>query len=197
MFESIQSVDSTVFVLINQTLANPVTDFLMPIITNDMFLRIGFGVAVLLLLIRGDNHTRRAALFSILALIVSDYISSSLIKPFADRLRPCHDPAMLTGIHLLVHCGGGKSFPSSHAVNSFAVTLFFLSATHSTTPRAKRTLRAVFVLAILIALSRVFVGVHYPLDITVGAVLGATVGWAVAKVFVWSEKDYLPGAVQE
>ena len=187
MFESIQSVDSTVFVLINQSLANPVTDILMPIITNDMFLRIGFGVAVIALLIRGNNNVRRAALFSIIALIVADHISSSIIKPFVDRLRPCHDPAMLTGIHLLVHCGGGKSFPSSHAVNSFAVTVFFLGAT----PNAKRTLRAVFVLAILIALSRVFVGVHYPLDITVGAVLGATVGWLIGKVYVWSEKDYL------
>jgi len=187
MLEIIHSADSSVFVFINQSLANPLTDFSMPLITNDMFLRIGFGVSVLFLFIRGNNRLRRAALFSVLALVIGDYVSSSLIKPFVDRLRPCQDPAMLAGIHLLVSCGAGKSFPSSHAVNSLAVTLFFLGAT----PNARRTLRVVFTLAILIALSRVFVGVHYPLDITVGAILGAFIGWLTARLFLWSEKDYV------
>jgi len=139
-----------------------------------------------LLLIKGDNRVRRAALFSVLALIVADYCSSSIIKPLVERLRPCHDPAMQAGIHLLVHCGGGKSFPSSHSANSFAVALFFFGAT----PHARRTIRAVLFLAVLIALSRVFVGVHYPLDITAGAALGALIGWLIGRLYQWSEKDY-------
>jgi len=193
MFEVIQSADSLTFVFINQTLSNPVTDFLMPLITNDIFLRVGFAISVALLLIKGNNHIRRAALFSVLALVVADYLSSSVIKPLVDRLRPCHDPAMLTGLRLLVHCGGGKSFPSSHAANSFAVTLFYFQAT----PQAKRALRATLVLATLIALSRVVVGVHYPLDISVGALLGGAVGWLIGRVYQWSEKEYAPPAPGE
>ncbi len=186
MFESLQSIDSSAFVFVNQTLANPLTDFVMPIITNDMLLRIGFALVTALILIKGDNKLRRAALFSILALAAGDYTSSSIIKPLAERLRPCQDSAMLTNLHLLVNCGAGKSFPSSHAATAFAVAFFYLKAT----PKAVRALRVVIIIATLIALSRVFVGVHYPIDIASGSLLGMIVGWLGGLLFLWSEKDY-------
>jgi membrane-associated phospholipid phosphatase len=186
MFETLQSIDSSAFVFVNHTLANPLIDFGMPIITNDMLLRIGFGLVVAFMLIKGDNRLRRAALFSIVVLLVGDYISSSIIKPFAGRLRPCQNPAMLANLHLLVNCGSGKSFPSSHAVTAFTVAFFYYRAT----PNAVRALRIVMTIATLIALSRVFVGVHYPLDILVGSLLGMTVGWLSGMLYLWSERDY-------
>lgn len=186
MFETIQSLDSSAFVLVNQTLANPLTDFGMPLLTNDLFLRIGFGVVALLMLWKGDNRLRRAALFSLVVLLLGDYFSSSVIKPLVGRLRPCQNPAMLNSVHLLVSCGSGKSFPSSHAVNAFSVAFFFFLAT----PSATRVLRSVMILAVLIALSRVFVGVHYPLDILSGALLGLSVGWSGGHLYLWGEARF-------
>ncbi len=190
MFETIQSIDSATFVFINQTLSNPLTDFLMPILTNDNFLRIGFGLSVLLVLWKGDNQLRRAAVFSIIVVLLGDYISSSIIKPWVARIRPCSDPTMLTNLHLLVDCGSGKSFPSSHATTAFTVAIFFWRVTPCITRFAKNTIGTVIVVAVLIALSRVFVGVHYPIDITIGALLGTVVGCIFSKLNCWGEKRF-------
>ncbi len=190
MFETLQGIDSAVFVFINQTLANPLTDFSMPIITNDTFLRVGFAVAVLLLLWKGDNRLRRAALVSIVVLLIGDYISSSIIKPLVGRIRPCNDPLMLANLHLLVNCGSGKSFPSSHATTAFTVAFFFWRVTPRVTRFAQRVIAGVMIVATLIALSRVFVGVHYPLDILSGGLLGGVVGCSLGRVNLWGEKIF-------
>jgi undecaprenyl-diphosphatase len=104
---------------------------------------------------------------------VADQLSSNVIKHLFLRPRPCHvvDGAVVVeGVRLLVGCGGGYSFPSSHAVNHFAAATF-LSSYY---PKAGRWL---FCYAALVSLSRVFVGVHYPSDIAGGALIGMTVGW--------------------
>jgi undecaprenyl-diphosphatase len=76
-----------------------------------------------------------------------------------------------------VHCGAGKSFPSSHASNNF----FAATALSSYFPRGKYFF---YTIATLIALSRVFVGVHYPIDITTGAILGTMIGIFISKIFL-------------
>lgn len=74
--------------------------------------------------------------------------------------------------------------PSAHAANAFGQALLFVL----TVPATRYYL---IITASLIALSRVFVGVHYPGDILVGSVLGALVGWVVARTFEWFEKRFL------
>jgi len=177
MLEFLGSIDRSLFQFINVQLANPVTDFIMPIITSDQLLRVLYGAAMAVLLWRGDKRIRWLVLFSALALALSDQLSAHVLKPIIERSRPCH---VMAGINLLVGCGGGFSMPSAHAANSFAqATLFGLTA------RATRPY--LFVIAALIALSRVMVGVHYPGDILVGAALGMLVGWLVAWLFRWLE----------
>jgi undecaprenyl-diphosphatase len=183
VIEFLYSLDVAVFHFINVTLANPVGDFLWPLITDyDRLLpvRILLLTVWLLLIFRGGTRGRTAAILLIPVLFCADKLSSSLIKEFVSRPRPCHEMGgvpIVQGIHILVDCGPGKSFPSSHAVNNFAVATL-LSAYY------RRWRTGFYGWAALVALSRPAVGVHYPSDILGGAVIGVCV--ALAVVFLWT-----------
>lgn len=183
--ETLFTADSALFVTINQSLANPVTDLLMPWITNDILLRVVLVGIVALLLIRGPARLRWLALGAIVAVGISDQLSSAVLKPLVGRLRPCHDPMFIDTLNLLVHCGAGKSFPSSHAANSFAAVSFFAFAPAYYSHRSQKYILRIslFLFATIVALSRVFVGVHFPADILVGAMLGSAIGLALALGF--------------
>jgi undecaprenyl-diphosphatase len=181
MLEQLAALDKAIFLFINMSLANPVTDFFMPVITSDQVLRVIYGLAIALILWRGDARLRWLALFSALTLVLTDQLSAGLMKPFFARPRPCH---VLVDIHLLVGCGGGFSMPSSHAANSLGQAFLF----SLTIPRLKYHL---YVIAGIIAISRVFVGVHYPGDVLVGAMVGAVCGWLMAVLFDQFEKRFL------
>ncbi|HOP07713.1 MAG TPA: phosphatase PAP2 family protein [candidate division Zixibacteria bacterium] len=171
MLEFLDSLDKTLFVFVNFYLANPVTDFIMPILTSDYLLRIGYGIAMLAVLIWGDRRLRWLVLVSLIVLTVTDQTSSQFLKKLIERPRPCH---VLSQVHLLVGCGGGFSMPSSHAANAFAQAALFALTTRT----AKYWLVPT---AALVALSRIFVGVHYPFDVLAGATLGWGIGWLGAK----------------
>jgi len=176
MNEFLNDLDVQVFYAINRTLRNPVFDLTMPFLTDLNKHRIVLLLVVVILLwmiVKGDRSIRLAALLLIPTIILSDQLSSTVIKFMFDRLRPCH---ALPDVHLLVPCGSGYSFPSSHAVNNFAgatVLSYFL-------PRARWWL---FGFASTIGCSRVIVGVHYPSDVVGGGVIGMIVGVCVVWLF--------------
>lgn len=115
---------------------------------------------------------------------VADQLSSSVIKPSVQRLRPCREPALSPAAINLVHCGGGYSFPSSHATNHFALAvLLFLSWGR----RWGRWRWLLLFWAATIAYGQVYVGVHYPIDVLVGTLLGCLIGSSMALVYQrWS-----------
>jgi len=168
----LDALDKSIFFFINTTLANPVTDHLMPFVTSDLNLKIFYAACIVGILWKGDNRLRFAIIFSGICIAFSDQLSSHLLKPLIGRPRPCH----VFDVHLLVGCGGGKSMPSSHAANLFGQAVFFWRV-------APKSAKYLFPLAVVVALSRVFVGVHYPLDITVGAVVGTASGFAAFGLF--------------
>jgi undecaprenyl-diphosphatase len=184
MIEFLYSIDVAVFHFINVTLANPVGDFLWPLITDyDKILpvRILLLAVWILLIVRGGARGRTAALLLIPVIFCADKLSSSLIKEFVSRPRPCHEIGgvpIVQGIHMLVDCGPGKSFPSSHAVNNFAFATLFSSY-------YRRWRWWFFGWAALVALSRPAVGVHYPSDIMGGAAIGVCV--SLALIFLWTQ----------
>jgi undecaprenyl-diphosphatase len=104
---------------------------------------------------------------------ITDYLGGHIIKDAIGRIRPCGE---LTNVHLLVGCAGGKSFPSLHAANNFGIALILSRYFRSKT-------WIFYTLASLIALSRVFVGVHYPLDILGGAVMGSLTSIIIIFLF--------------
>jgi undecaprenyl-diphosphatase len=117
----------------------------------------------------------------VLAVILSDQISASLIKPWAMRLRPCRFPETALDCRLLVHCGSGFGFVSSHASNHFAVAwglgLLFYN-------RWKATGLFLGTLwAGMVCWSQIRVGVHFPLDIVCGAVLGVLIAFTLWILF--------------
>ena len=170
MLEWFDNLDKVFFFLINVTLSNPVTDAVMPVVTSDNLLRILYAVAMVLLLRKGDAKVRWLVLFSAITLTLTDQVSSKYLKPFFDRPRPCH---VLENINLLVGCGGGKSMPSSHAANAFGQAMMFAYLF-----RSVRWYLMAF--AAIVAISRVFVGVHYPGDVLVGSLIGMFIGLLVA-----------------
>jgi undecaprenyl-diphosphatase len=194
MSDLLWSIDRAVFVFMNVTLANPVGDAVWPLITDYdrlLVLRAGLLTAWVLLLWKGGVRGRTAAIMLVPLLVISDQLSSTVIKELVGRFRPCHQVggvAVIPEIHLLVTCGGGKSFPSSHAVNNFAVAAMLASYYHRWWP-------AFFGWAALVGLSRIFVGVHYPSDVLGGAVIGVAVGSACVWIWRTAAQRWFPSLV--
>ncbi len=116
----------------------------------------------------------------IISFILSDQMSAHLMKPYFHRLRPCNNPYLSSVIHLIVPCGGGYSFPSSHASNHFAVGVF----SAITLSRYGKWIWPVAICwAALVSFSQVYVGVHYPIDVTCGALVGTSIGFLTGKFF--------------
>lgn len=126
-------------------------------------------IAILYVLISGK---RKEAIWLILALALTitlaDQLSSGLLKPLVARLRPSHEPSLQGLVHLINNYTGGRfGFASSHAANSFAVAAFL-----GLIYKNKRFSYIIIAWAILNSYSRIYVGVHYPLDIIAGALIG-------------------------
>lgn len=122
--------------------------------------------------------------FMILTVIASDQISV-LIKETVQRLRPVHEPAIEHLVHNVFRKGGLYGFVSSHATNMFAIFIF--------TSRVFKNQGYYFLLlfwAVIISYSRIYAGVHYPLDILGGAVLGWLIGVVMYKLLMFVENHF-------
>ncbi|WP_089119082.1 phosphatase PAP2 family protein [Cellulophaga lytica] len=96
------------------------------------------------------------------------------------RLRPCHNPD-LDGLVRLVKssCGGKYGYFSAHAANSFAVAVFFGNVLKDKFKYIKVLL---LTWAAFVAYSRIYIGVHYTLDVTTGIVIGSFLGFVFYKL---------------
>jgi undecaprenyl-diphosphatase len=123
---------------------------------------------------------------TILLFIMCDQISSSIIKPLVARPRPGKDPLVMNLLQYVNDYRGGRfGFLSSHAANSFGFAMF-----SSLLFRYRWYTLSAFLWAALCSYSRLYLGVHFPLDIIAGMVLGILIGWfcywlyGKAKLFV-------------
>lgn len=119
-----------------------------------------------------------AAIIVIIAL--ADQISSGIIKPLVERLRPTREPLLAQLIHTVNNYKGGKyGFVSSHAANAFALATFL-----SFLFKNKVFTISILIWATLVSFSRVYLGVHYPGDVICGAIIGITVSYFVYKLYL-------------
>lgn len=118
-----------------------------------------------------------------LLITVTDQLSN-FFKYGVARLRPCHNPEIAPIMRLVKsYCGGQYGYFSAHAANAFAVAVFFGSILKS---KIKYISVCLVIWAALVAYSRVYIGVHFPLDIITGAVLGSLFGWLFVKLFIFA-----------
>ncbi len=168
----IESFDRFLFLLINRDLSHPWLDVFFTTVTQKTFWIIpGLAAAAIFIYFR-----RKTALLAIglalLTVAISDPLCFWGLKPFFGRLRPCHPDVMIEGGRFLMGMKTSLSLPSNHSMNVFAQAGLWSFLFPSKT--------AWFVGgAGIIAYSRVYVGVHYPGDVLLGAVLGFALGAGV------------------
>lgn len=171
MIEALRHIDKLLFHFINSDIANPVLDFLCPWLREKLVWIPLYLLIALLLYKKHGNKILWLGALAVVTIILSDQ-TSGLFKHFVHRLRPCNNPELADTIHRVVECGVGFSFVSAHAANHFALATFF-----SFLFGWKRNwVVFLYIWASVIALSQVYVGVHYPVDVLAGALVGIIAG---------------------
>ncbi len=116
----------------------------------------------------------------VLLIVLSDQLSVILFKNTVHRLRPCHNPAIQDFVHLVRnHCGGKYGFISNHAANTFALAAFT-----SFVFRNRLYSLFIFIWALLVSYSRIYLGVHYPGDLLAGAVFGVILAYGIRILYM-------------
>ena len=137
-----------------------------------LFLRLGWKKALL-------------AVVAIVLTIVCCDQGANLFKNWICRLRPTHDPWMLShGLHIPGDAGGLYGFFSGHAANSFGFAASTLGIFHTDVRHSYKAYGwAIFIWAFLVSMSRILLGRHFFGDILVGAAVGLLLGWLFALVY--------------
>ena len=181
----VSALDLHLFRVINGSLSNTVFDSLMPFITDPDPFVIPLVVLGVGLVVWGGRRGRLLVVMALLLLLVSNAVSE-LLKLGFQRPRPC---LVLEAVRLLVGCSEHSfSFPSSHATNVTAQALLFAFF-------YRPVAVPLFLVAGAVGYSRVYVGVHYPIDV-VGGIL---VGLACGTVFILLTRKverWLPSSVR-
>ncbi len=179
--EGIKRLDYFLFSKLNGEWHNSLFDKAIPFI-RESYLWLPFYF--FLILFATINFKKKGwywVLFFILNAMLSDFISSTIIKQNFIRVRPCHEPGLAQQVRFLVsYCPVSSSFTSSHAANHFAAAMFiFTTFKKAVSPYWVY----IFLWAFFISYAQVYVGVHFPLDIFCGAIVGLVFGYIPAKIF--------------
>jgi undecaprenyl-diphosphatase len=172
--DALYQIDIAVFYFLNQTIANPLFDKFFMFITDAKNWYLTYVILFFICFFKGGRIGKLACGFMILLVIASDQFSSHFLKNIFERVRPCN---VLPDVRTLLGCSGTFSFPSSHAVNNFAAATFFAKIF----PKYKWVL---FISAFLVAISRPYLGLHYPSDTLGGAFVGIIFGYIFALIVI-------------
>jgi len=182
IWEWLNACDTALFLQINTKFTNPVFDQVLPLMRNANTWVPLYLFLIVLSVVNFKSKSFFWIMGAVLTVVLTDQISSSFFKPFFERPRPCNDPILMSQVRLLLdHCSGGYSFTSSHAANHFGFAVYVFI-----------TLRSVFKnwsflflgWAAIVSYSQVYVGVHYPLDVLCGGLMGAILGFATSQIFI-------------
>jgi undecaprenyl-diphosphatase len=185
------ALDTQLFLFFNHAMANPVFDALFVTITNGRFWIIPGVCAALAFLYFQRRKALVVIVLALLTVSVSDPVCNRIIKPLAPRMRPCDTRVHIEGARFLIGTKSSPSFPSSHAMNMFAQAMLF-----TLLYRRKRVWITAFAFATVIAFSRIYVGVHYPMDVFAGAVFGVVVGGIVYSGYYFVMKKWNPTIIK-
>ena len=180
MTEFFYSIDLAIFYFFNHTISFPILDKFFSIITSVNNWLITYVILLGLSWKYGDKRGKIAVVITLIMVAVTDQTGYRLLKEFFARPRPCD---VLTDVITPLGCTGTYSFPSNHALNNFAAASFFSFLF----PQFRTVL---FITAGLIAISRVYLGLHYPSDIIGGAVIGIIFGYIFSELVLLLERIF-------
>ena len=179
--DKLLQLDKQFFQAINSRWHNSLFDVVMPFMRNSNF---WIPLYLFLLLFVIFNNKKNACwwiFFAAGTVIISNFISSDLIKENILRLRPCNDPQLADTVRVLVNYRPqSSSFTSSHATNHFAMAAFFYFTLKQFMGKWAVLF---FIWASVICYAQVYVGVHFPLDIICGGLIGFVFGYLSARSF--------------
>jgi undecaprenyl-diphosphatase len=181
LWQRLDEWDKAFFVKLNSEWTNPVFDLVLPWTREPLiwaplylfifvFITVNFGVKGLWW-----------SLLFICTVAITDVIGARVFKEGIERLRPCQDHEFANHVRLLLkHCSGSYSFVSNHAANHFALASFAFVTFRGL---LKKWIWLAYAWALIIAYAQVYVGVHYPLDVLGGGMLGTLIGLGMAELY--------------
>ncbi|THV60277.1 phosphatase PAP2 family protein [Flagellimonas alvinocaridis] len=183
MLDQLLQYDKDLFLFLNG-LGTPTWDGFWMFMTKT---KNSFPLYVLLLYLSYKNFGWKKTgviLVSVALLITCTDQLSNFFKYGIGRLRPCHDPE-INGVMRLVksYCGGQFGYFSAHAANSFGPATFFMVLFCG---KVRYMGFILMIWACLVAYSRIYIGVHFPLDVLTGAIVGLLFGWLFAKLAIFA-----------
>ena len=177
-FESIEQWDQKLFLFLNG-LHHPSLDGVMGIITwPPTWIPLYLFLIVLVWRKWGTKPLLLFLMVAGLMILFTDQTTNLFKSVIVGRYRPCHNEDFGHLVHLVSGCGGKYGFFSGHSSNSFAMATFIVVIL-----RLKKWKWVIWAWAGMVAYSRIYVGVHYPLDIFCGSLCGLFYGFLFAKLY--------------
>ncbi len=177
---NILELDFKIFYYVHVVAHNAFLDFILPFIRNQYFWA---PLYLFLVVVMAENYNRKGwdwVYYFFISFAIGDLLSSRILKPLVHRIRPCVDSYWQDVHRHLVPVSHGFSFPSSHATNHFALSMFIVITCGHKHPAIKWLALG---WATSVAYAQVYVGVHYPLDVLAGSILGCIIGYYMGNYF--------------
>lgn len=178
--ETLLQLDRELFTFIHRTASSPALDWFFLGLRHELTWIPLYAFMLFWVFKNHRPHVWKFVLLSLVTFAITDFTSSSILKPLLMRERPCYDEQLKDVIRNIIGCGGRYGLPSSHATNHFGIGSFWFFSVLWISGRKWYWL---WIWALLICYAQVYVGKHFPGDIIFGALLGTTVGTLMAMLY--------------
>jgi membrane-associated phospholipid phosphatase len=174
--------DLSILYFFNRTIASGFLDGLADIVTNVRYWYPVYAIVGLFLMYRCKWRGVAIVIAALILIITTDSLGHYVLKALINRQRPC--AMRISGAHVVswIRLPSGmrfdESFPSQHALNNFAIAAFFVSLF-----KRNKWIHALWLVALVISLGRLYQGLHYPSDVFGGAAIGISIGFLFAFLF--------------